>query len=130
MTIEDIKAIIKKEEYNSYGIRADLEGLEIGHEFENSRQWWQDDPEDGSEYNEVMQCWDGGELNGVCTVGIDPWYVIVKDDSEVIEKALERAATYATSGKGLYLVGGDWSEGGNDIGEEIIHDGKCLAVIK
>lgn len=126
MTAQEIMAIIEAGEFNFYGIRADRAGIEVGETFENSHQWYQDDPSDWGEeceFNEDMDMWDGGELDGVCTIGI-------KDFPELkdIEAVLDRAAMY--DGESIYLVGGNCAEGGNDIGESIILAGKCLAIIK
>lgn len=126
MTAQEIKAIVEAGEFDFYGIRADRSGIEVGETFENSHQWYQDDPSDWGEeceFNEEMDMWDGGELDGVCTIGI-------KDFPELkdIETVLDRAAMY--DGESIYLVGGNCAEGGNDIGENIIRAGKCLAVIR
>lgn len=128
MTAQDILEIIENSEYDYFGIRRDRDGLEVGHEFENSHQWWQDDPSDWDEggeyeYNEEMGCWDGGELDGVCTLRLSDW-----PTAEEIERVLKASEMYSDNGP-AYLVGGDWAEGGNDIGESIIHNGVCIAVI-
>lgn len=126
MTVNKILEIIESGEHEAYGIRRDRAGLEVGHEFDNSHQWWQDDPSEWGEeceYNEDLGLWDGGELDGICTLRISD-----RPTVEEIEKVLKRSEMYAINGP-AYLVGGDWAEGGNDIGESIIHNGVCVAVI-
>lgn len=126
MKASEILEIIENGEFDVYGIRRDRAGLEAGHEFKNSHQWWQDDPADWGEeceYNEELGLWDGGELPGVCALRIKD-YPTVED----IEKVLKASELYDFKGP-AYLVGGDWSEGGNDIGEIIIRDGICITEI-
>lgn len=55
-------------EFEWYGIRADDKKYEIGEICELSHNWWQDDPEDGSEFNKELGLWDGGELDGTCAI--------------------------------------------------------------
>lgn len=43
-----------------YGIRADNAKYEIGDICKLSHNWWQDNPEDGSEYNKSLGLWDRG----------------------------------------------------------------------
>jgi len=104
LTAEKILHLIWDDmEFEAYGLRADRSGLEIGTRLENSRQWFQDwqdhwgefpaddynaDPE--HPYNEDMGCWDDGELDGVCTIGIDKYASTVQD----IETALNRIEAY------------------------------------
>lgn len=126
MTAQEILEIISEGKHEFYGLRMDRAGIEVGQIFDNSHQWYQDDPADWGEeceYVEEMKMWDGGELNGVCTIGIRD-YPTLKD----VEKALDRVSMYL--GESIYLVGGDDAEGGNDIGESIIRNGECMAIIK
>lgn len=126
MTAQEILNTIESGEFDFYGLRADREGIAVGDTFENSHQWYQDDPEEWGEeceFNEALDMWDGGELNGVCRIGIKD-FPKVKD----IEEALKRVAIY--SGESVYLVGGYSAEGGNDIWESIINEGQCVAVVK
>lgn len=119
--IEEIKKIINDEEYDFYGIRVDsCNKYNVEDICENSHQWWQDDPEDGSEYNEDNHLWDGGELNGTCCL---------KVESESIEEII-KTAEKAYFGDNITLIAGDYAEGGNDSGEIIIEDAKVLYVIK
>lgn len=134
LTAKEILAIIEASEFDVFGLRADRAGIERGEHFENSHQWWQDyiwddefvddiynDPE--HPYNAEMGCWDDGELDGVCTIGID-------DLTEAaIEKALEDFRPYTIGAEALYLVGGDWGNKGNDFGELIIGNSECLAAL-
>lgn len=118
---EEIKEIINDEEYDFYGIRVDsCNKYNVGDICENSHQWWQDDPEDGSEYNEDNHLWDGGELNGTCCL---------KVGFENIEEII-KTAEKAYFGDGITLIAGDYAEGGNDSGEIIIEAAKVLYVIK
>ena len=121
MNIEQIKEIIEKAEYEVYGVRGD-DGIvySVGDICERSRQWWQDDPgeEAGLEYNEDMQCWDGGELPGTCALEVD---------AENVAEMIEPAGLY---GEHITLIAGNIYEGGNDIGEIIIEDARVLAVIE
>lgn len=115
MTVEEIKAIIDEEEFDVYGLRMDEAEYEIGEETNNSHNWWQDDPEDGSEYDEEIGLWKGEELDGTCAI-------VVREN---IESALERVKMYNHCGK-LYLIAGfDWEEG-NDIDEVIIRRAKVV----
>ena len=129
MTVKEIAEIVKNglfNEHDIYGLRADRAGIEAGETFENSHQWYQDDPSEWGEeceYNEEMQMWDGGELDGTCTIGL-PDYAC--DFEKEIAKALERVQMY---GDNIYLVGGDNAGQGNDIGETIIANAVCIARI-
>lgn len=127
MTAKGILEIINSGEYDFYGIRRDREGLTVGHHFENSHQWWQDDPSEWGEdceFNEDLGLWDGGELDGVCTLRISAY-----PTEDEIERVLNASEVYAFDKTAMYLVGGDWSECGNDIGESIIQNGVCVAVL-
>lgn len=126
MTANEILEIIDNGEYERYGIRHSRTLPEIGQGLENSHQWWQDDPSEwggACEFNAELGLWDGGELPGVCTIGIPDYPTI-----ESIEKALKLSDDYKSFGP-AFLVGGDWAEGGNDIGELIIHNGVCVAAL-
>lgn len=130
MKATEIVAIVKKGltdcEYGIYGLRADRDGIEVGDSFENSHQWYQDDPADWGEeceYNEDMGLWDGGELDGTCTIGLPDYEC--DWDNEVAD-ALKRVQMY---GKNIYLVAGDNAGQGNDIGEVLIANAVCVAKI-
>lgn len=113
MTAEQVKKIIEDGEFEYYGIRSD-ETIEYkaGDACYESHQWWQDEPENGDmEYNEEMQCWDGGELPGTCALK-------VSEDSD-IQKILDYSRR-CYSGKHITLIAGDRAEYGNDEGEIII----------
>ena len=122
MTEKEIKEIIEKGEYDCYGIRGEY-GVRynVGDICYNSHQWWQDDPgeESGMDYNEDMQCWDGGELSGTCAF---------KATNDNIEKIIEKATR--EFGENVILIAGNGYEYGNDIGEVIIEDAIVLGVIK
>lgn len=117
---EDIKKIVQKQCYECYGIRVDYEPVyKIGDLCNNSHQWWQDDPEDGSRYNKDIQCWDGGELPGTCAIQV------TKDN---VIQALEEAETYF--GNHLSLIAGNEYMAGNDINEVIISNAVVLFTSK
>lgn len=120
MRTEELKEIIEKAEYECYGIRVDYDRIyRVGDTCENSHQWWQDDPEDGSEYNEDMQAWDGGELPGTCALRVN--------NPDNLEEVVKKSKMYP--GAEVTLIAGDVFEGGNDIGEVIIESAKVLAVL-
>lgn len=137
MTAQEIISIAEESGFDDFGLRVDYTGVEVGETFPASHQWFQDwqeewgerpdpdvNPDPDHPYNPVMNCWEDGELPGVCTVGI--W--------SLTEKAVNRALKLIDSykwGKGykVYLVGGDLTEGGYDADELIIVDGVALAVI-
>lgn len=117
MMAKEIMEIIKNGEYDVYGLRMDYAEYKIGDVCDNSFDWWQDDPEDGSEYDEDMGLWKGEELDGTCAIIVT---------SENIEDALKRIKMY-NPGANLYLIAGyDWQEG-NDIDEVIIRNAKVVA---
>ena len=121
MTAQRIRDMIENSDYEFYGLRYDDAEYDIGEEYERSHQWWQDDPNEGLEeddpwylpYNEELGLWDGGELDGTCSVGVNEGNV---------EEALERIKSYTNCGKNLYLIAGDYAQGGNDCGELIINN--------
>lgn len=115
--MEEIKKILGKEEYEFYGIRMDDAEYNIGDTCQISHQWWQDDPEDGSEYVADMSAWDGGKLSGTCS------FEVTIDTLEDIIDLAKSAFGYYNK---MYLIGGDVAEGGNDAGEIIIADAKIL----
>lgn len=118
--LNKIKNIMNDEEYDFYGIRVDsCNKYNVGDICENSHQWWQDDPEDGSEYNEENHLWDGGELNGTCCLGVTSDNI-----KEIINTAKKRYL-----GNNITLIAGDYAEGGNDNGELIIENAKVVFVI-
>ena len=120
MNVQEIEKIIKSGEYEFYGIRVDSENrYNIGDTCKNSHNWFQDDPEDGSEYNSQIGLWDCGELDGTCCI---------KVTEDNIEYALNRAEAYF--GDLITLIAGDYAEGGSDIGEIIIKDAVVLAKVK
>jgi len=120
MTKEQISKIIEKEEYSVYGLRMDYTEYQVGDIMANSHQWYQDPQSDddtfeSDNYNGFLGCWDYGELDGTCTIHVT---------TDNIDSALENIRSY--EGKYMYLVGGDYAEGGNDQGEAIIEDAKVL----
>lgn len=115
---EEIIEAINKSKYEVFGLRADWDTCySIGDIHDNSHEWWQDDPEDGSEYNEDVGLWDGGELIGTCAIEVT---------SETVDEAMELLRHY--TGNCFYLLGGDYAEGGNDRGEIIIENAEVLAI--
>lgn len=71
------------------------------------------------EYNEDMQAWDGGELQGTCALLVE-----CADD---LEEILEQSSMYL--GDNVTLIAGNSYEGGNDIGEAIIENAVVLAIV-
>lgn len=138
MTAREILDLMLDDDHNYFGLRCDRDGIEAGTALENSHQWFQDwqdawgelpDPDDYNSdpdhpYNDDIGCWDDGELNGVCTVGI------MGLSEAAVEAALERINQYVWGDhQSIYLVAGDSCEGGNDIDELIIEDGTVIAKI-
>ena len=118
--MRDVRKLIEQCDYDYYGIRVDADiKYNVGDICNNSHNWWQDDPEDGSKYNADMQCWDGGELDGTCCLAVTP---------ETFEKVLQKSNMYF--GEHVTLIAGDYADCGNDIGELIIKDAKVIAIIK
>lgn len=121
MMLEKLRDIIADEDYEFYGIRVDsCNKYNVGDTCENSHQWWQDDPEDGSEYNEINHLWDGGELDGTCCLEV------CAENIESIIKTAEK--NYF--GNNVTLIAGDYAERGNDNGEIIISNATVLYVIR
>ena len=130
-TIEMIKSIMEKQEYYAYGLRVDFQHIPVGEKFPNSHNWYQDQfwdedflPDDWEEPAEdpATGLWDGGELDGVCTVGID-------DTDELAEKLQFLLAHYyyGQAGAEICIIGGQSAESGNDPYESVIGNGICLA---
>lgn len=118
--MDTAKEIIKKGEFEFYGIRMDDRAYNIGDICSKSHQWWQDDPEDGSEYDSDMGCWDGGKLNGTCAFAVN---------AENLESIMEKAEDFFGYYDKMYLIAGDIAEGGNDDGEIVIEDAKVLSLL-
>lgn len=112
-----------------FAIRCDRATYAPGDAIANSHQLWQDDPADWGEEAEYLPeigMWDAGELDGAC--GILIWdYRPTADD---VAAALKRAQIYRTHGRDhMYLITGSSCVGGNDIGEVIVRDARCVATI-
>lgn len=130
MTKEKIvDAINQNTDFEFFGLRCDFHGYEIGDVCENSHQWWQDadnldnfdeltEDEISAKYNEEMQCYDGGELDGVCAV---------KVTEETVDNALSRIEKIYNFGGEIILVAGNYAEEGNDVGEIIIENAIVIA---
>ena len=127
LTVEDIKKAIEGTEFWHYGLRVD-EGIryDIGDTANNSHQLFQD-PEydnDGELLYPYIEdgvnkgLYDGGELDGTCTIGFDA------EDDASITKAIEQIKMYF--GEHIHVLGGDYAEAGNDKGEIIIRDAEVL----
>lgn len=121
--ILNILKILEKEEYEVYGLRVDDRLYNVGDNCSPSRQLWQDEVE-GLPYDDELGLWVGEDLDGTCAIEIDTVFGV---DIEDIEEALEIIEHY--QGNHMYLVAGDYCEGGNDYGECIIPDAKVLAVL-
>lgn len=126
LTVEDIKKAIEGTGFENYGIRIDSQKYDVGDICENSHQWWQDSDTaeayglTDDDYNEDMKCWDGGELDGTCTIGFD-----INDDASILS-AIEQSRNYF--GDYIHVLGGFYSEAGNDMYELIISDAEVLGV--
>lgn len=119
--LEKIKMIVENGEYQYYAIRMDDYIYNIDDKCHTSHQWWQDDPEDGSEYVQEMHCWDGGILPGTCAFSVS-----ADNIADVMEEAEETFGYYDH----MYLIAGDDAEIGNDPGEIIVDNATVLLVIK
>ena len=128
LSIKEIKEAIENTEYEFYGIRADETKYSVGETAHNSHQLFQDPnfDEDGELIYPYIEdgiyegFYDAGELNGTCTIGFDP------EDDDSIQDAIEKIKMY--SGSYIYILGGDYAEGGNDSGEIIISDAEILVL--
>lgn len=108
-------------EYEIYGIRADYgTDYHVGDTFRNSHQWWQDDPQDGSPYDEESGLWDGGELNGTCAIACE---------LDSLDEAIEFVKNNYF-GDRIHVIGGNAYDGGNDPQEVIIEDAEVLKIIE
>lgn len=129
LTVEDIKKAISGTEFEFYGLRVD-DGIRynIGDTVNNSRQLFQDPDfdEDGDLIYPYIEdgiyagFYDAGELEGTCAIGFG-----AEDDASIV-KALEKIKMYF--GDYVHVLGGDYAEGGNDMGELIISDAEVLGV--
>ena len=136
LTVEEILKIIDESDHEYFGIRADRAGIaSVGDTFEASHQWWQDYIWDDTDVDDIYNdpehpfdadrgMWDDGELFGTCSIGI-------RDrNAASVEAALKAIDSYRWDDfDTLYLIAGDYAEGGNDLGESIIRDAECLAII-
>lgn len=126
MTVEEIRELISKSEYDCIGIRADSREYQIGETVNNSHQLFQD-PQYNDTYTALLYpyiCegpyagfYDAGELNGACALEVS---------ENNIEKMIEAIKSY---GEKFYLIGGNTMEYGNDVDEIIIQDAKVIAVL-
>lgn len=126
-TKETVAALVelwKTGNYYALGARADRRELNEGEELGNSHQLWQDDPGDGTPWNEELGAWDSGELPGTCAIKIacTAWLDEEEDLEGRIERAVEEARAYTDSGRNIYLIAGYGAEGGWDKHEVIIGD--------
>lgn len=62
--------------------------------------------------------YDAGEIDGTCVIGFDA------EDDASIAKAIEQVKIYF--GDCIHVLGGNYAEGGNDMGELIIKDAEVL----
>ena len=79
MTVEEIRELISKSEYDHIGIRADNREYQAGEVVDNSHQLFQD-PQYNDDYTELLYpyiCegpyagfYDAGELNGACALEV------------------------------------------------------------
>ena len=130
---EEILEIVRNEEslYDAFGIRWDSTKYNVGDNLPNSHQLFQDqeyDENDEPIYPEgegyYEGCFDAGELNGTCSIGIDFY-----DSLEKIVKKIEESNLYNFNADSkFYLIQGYSAEGGNDIDESIITEAKVRVV--
>lgn len=126
MTVEEIRELISKSEYDCIGIRADSREYQIGEAVDNSHQLFQD-PQYNDAYTELLYpyiyegpyagFYDAGELNGACALEVS---------ENNIEEMLKKIKSY---GNKYYLIGGDSMEYGYDADEIIIRDAEVIAVL-
>ena len=129
MDIEKIIETVEESDYWVYGIRADSRDLPNDYQLEPSHDWFQDYPGECEDqyddpdypFDEEMDCWDGGELNGTCAIDFE--YAHLQD---TIKRAMKE---YLVSGGHVYLIAGNSWHAGNDVDEIIIRDAVVLAKI-
>lgn len=123
MNAEQIAEIIKKHQnkIDTFGLRAMTESpvngqvaVKIGDQLENSYDWMDGESTDT-------------ELDGTCAVGIS--WTFDDELTSKIEKALSIVDQYHWQNQ-VVLVGGEFSDYGNDEIEIIIRNAKVLAIIE
>ena len=117
--METLKDILNSGKYGVYGLRVDTINYSVGNDCYNSHQWLQDDPDDGTPYNENEGMWDAGELDGTCALRVT---------ADSIGAMLKRIEMYGNGN--IYLIGGDYCTEGWDDYEVVIRDAKVLAQIQ
>ena len=126
MTVEEIRELISKSEYDCIGIRTDSREYQAGEVVDNSHQLFQD-PQYNDTYTALLYpyisegpyagFYDAGELNGACALEVS---------ENNIEEMLKKVKSY---GNKYYLIGGDSMEYGYDADEIIIRDAEVIAVL-
>jgi hypothetical protein len=107
-------------DFRYFGLRVDSRLLDEGDELGNSHQWWQE-WDDEECYNAKVGMYDGGELDGTCSIGIeDEWMDDVNEVLPALSAAPEHIKDYKSLGSHIYLIGGYSTEGGNDPHEWVI----------
>lgn len=111
--------------YEAWGFRVDNYDYAVGDAVNNSHELYQDAEydDDGELINPEGEgpykgFYDAGELDGASSVGINT-DTLDGFDRRVAE-ALKKSKAYP--GRYLYLISGDFSNGGSDAGESIIHN--------
>ena len=130
MSTREIQKACKNSNYEYFGIRADKIKYQVGDSCKNSHQLFQDpfiDDEGELIYPYIEEgkyagFYDGGELNGTCSIQFNP------EDEKSIRKALDIVEAYY--GNWIHVIAGNIAEYGNDDGEIIIDDAKVLFVEK
>lgn len=119
---EKILSILKKEEFEYYGLRIDDFEYSVGDTCNNSHELFQDpmyDDNDNPVYPEGEGIYEGyydaGELDGTSCI---------KVTAENIEWALDTIKQYM--GEHIYLIAGDGCQSGNDIDEIIISNATVI----
>lgn len=112
---------------DSWGLRVDDYDYGIGDTMFNSHELYQDPLYDFDD-NLVFPkgegiyegYYDGGELDGTCSVGIEGVDGDSAERSKGVAKAFELSKGYL--GKYLFVISGSYSYGGNDLGESVIRN--------
>lgn len=118
------------DKYDCWGLRVCDKKYEIGDICDNSHQLYQDPMYADAEMTELLYpyiedgiyagSYDGGELDGVCAINLNP------EEENSIGWAIETIGYYEHLGKYLYIVAGDRAIAGNDEGEIIISDAEVI----
>lgn len=107
--LSPIAAIVAAAEYTVYGVRAHRAEAEVGAYLGKSRVWVDGEMTDD-------------ELGGISTIR-------VKDEAGIAKAIDLLRRVYCWDDERIVLVGGHDGEWGEDVGEYVIYDNICLAVL-